>query len=135
MHHSLIFLYSLLFCLFIKQSEELLHFNKRNQVKLCPIEYQSCMCNYTSASRFNSRPEHIEYSSQHTLSVFVDCRKNKQLANIPKVHYNQNNRNSLQHITQIDLSRTSIKTVQTDAFQVTFSFYDLWLTGVQSKGE
>jgi hypothetical protein len=110
----------LLLCLlFFVQTSAILRFNKRNEVKLCPIEYQSCVCNYTSANRFSNNPDQIEYNSNVAVALLIDCRLDSQFSAIPKISFsNQANRNTLQHISQIDLSRTSINTIQTDAFHV-----------------
>lgn len=110
----------LLLCfLFFVQTSAILRFNKRNEVKLCPVEYQACACNYTSANRFSSSPDQIEYNPNFAYALLIDCRLEKSFTTIPRVSYsNQANRNTLQHITQIDLSRTSITTIQTDAFHV-----------------
>ena len=103
-------------------------YNKRNGNNLCPQEYQLCLCNYTS--------NNIEHSSDY-MSLMIDCSKiqathreatvdnmkKQAFAVVPKVSNAGANRNHLQQITQLDLSRTSISEIPTDAFHVNFFLF------------
>ena len=104
-------------------------YNKRNGNNLCPQEYQLCLCNYTSTS--NTIEHHnSDYMSKSASSLMIDCSKiqvdNMKMhvfAVIPRVSNAGASRNHLQQITQLDLSRTSISEIPTDAFHVNFDYY------------
>lgn len=124
---------------------------KKRQENLCPIEYESCWCDYTNT---NSNENTNKFNSKTTtFSIMIDCqfyiandlestnnanlklnRTNEQhrktsqnkkiLTEIPKIASSNtvNKFKYLNHITHLDLSQTPITEVPTDAFQVLFCF-------------
>lgn len=120
---------------------------KRNE-NLCPIEYQSCWCDYTNTNsniNLNSQSNDNINSKQFLspsspsssqLSIMIDCQyfltndenlklnnkssKKIMLTEIPKITTGQigSKFKYLSQITHLDLSRTAITEIPTDAFQV-----------------
>lgn len=111
MHASLIFLVPLiLLSLFTRHSTSLRIFAKRNERMLCPMEYQSCMCNFTSGNRISNNLENTEHQA-----VMIDCSKTKNFNQIPAI--SNKHWSFLKQVTQLELSYTNISEVQTEAFR------------------
>jgi hypothetical protein len=128
-----------------KSAPILIGLKKRNE-NLCPNEYRSCWCDYINTNnsvysklsssfsiiidcQFYSSPSIDSASSRANLSDYRSNMKanskaflNKSvLSEIPKIITNLPNKfKYLLHITHLDLSRTNIAEVQTDAFYVNF---------------
>ena len=91
-------------------------FNKRNERNICPIEYQSCVCNYTTSGNRDININIAKYQA-----LMVDCTMTKNFTQIPSISYKHSNRNYLEHVTQLELSHTNITEIQTEAFNVRIS--------------
>jgi hypothetical protein len=123
---------------------------KKRQESLCPLEYQSCWCDYINTNNNNENID-LKYSgssssflssssggssaSYPTSSIMIDCQyysnsktnatshghttkinnNNNMLTEIPRVVSRYKH---LHQISYIDLSRTGIREVPTDAFRV-----------------
>lgn len=133
---------------------------KKRQENICPVEYESCWCDYTNTNsnlntnanslnndQTDSKSGSASSSSSVTtfalkLSIMIDCqyylineqstenlklnktnRKKQILTEIPKISNSQSGSKFkyLNMITHLDLSRTAITEIGTDAFQVSLT--------------
>lgn len=92
-------------------------FRKRDENKLCPMEYRKCLCNYTNTNRLVDS-DRFNFATKQTFSVMIDCTRHGSLERIPNITNRKSNRNYLMHVTQLDLTRTNIDNVPIDAFHV-----------------
>ena len=97
-------------------------FRKRDENKLCPMEYRKCLCNYTNTNRLVNS-DRFDFNTKKTFSIMIDCTRHGSLERIPNITNRKSKRHYLKHITQLDLTRTNIDVVPTDAFHVSLIFY------------
>jgi len=107
--------------------------NKKRQENLCPNEYEACWCEYINSNNLDMGKDQVDFTSSsssiminchHYLSSEMDQKKSKPLKflnEIPKINTTVTNKKKLlSSVTHLDLSRTEISEIPTDAFQVSY---------------
>lgn len=93
-------------------------------VPVCPSEYESCSCEFTKPTVHSETNEYDQRATSD--SIMIDCQSSvKPLTEIPKLtrdthlqqHSSPGKYRHLTQVTHLDLSRTGIREVPTDAFQ------------------
>ncbi|RNA27834.1 leucine-rich repeat-containing 15 isoform X1, partial [Brachionus plicatilis] len=102
---------------------------RRRRENLCPVEYESCWCEYTNP-KYANEPESITNIGSYSPAIMINCNfhqdesntkilLNKSFDQIPKMSSSSSivRQKHLSSITHLDLSRTEIFEFPSDAFQ------------------